>query len=386
MKYSFKKTSKWLFVLVLCITGISVVSQGFIMIPIDNELIIHFHIHNDSVYFSSSVFSIFYALGFLFFAPLSNRFGKKKMIVSGLIALSICTLVIGFCKIYSLFLFFRALQGFVAATYTPLALAYVFELFPPKNQGKVIGLLSTSFTMSSILGQLLSSWFMSHYQFPILFYAFACILFFSGVILYLILPTSAKHHEPLSIKYWVKMFGLFQKRQLVVSYVITFTQFLSFVAIYSSLHHLLTQTHKMTNHEILLFQCLGLIAMCISPFITSFISKVGAPKMITLGLTITCIGTLLFITGTSIYLLSLTNILFVGGISLVLPAVIFHIGHNSGERKGVAMALYTFTLFLGSSLGPFIGARMNFEYVSVAILIILSIAILSTRYLKQEYF
>jgi predicted MFS family arabinose efflux permease len=226
---------------------------------------------------------------------------------------------------------------------------------------------------------------MSHYPFPILFYAFACILFFSGIILYLILPTSTKHHEPLSIKYWIKMFGLFQKRQLVVSYVITFTQFLSFVAIYSSLHHLLTQTHRMTNHEILLFQCLGLIAMCISPFITSFISKVGAPKMITLGLTITCIGTLLFITGTSIYLLSITNILFVGGISLVLPAVIFHIGHNCGESKGVAMALYTFTLFLGSSLGPYMGTRMNFEYVSLTIFIILSITLLTSRYLEQKY-
>jgi len=385
MNYSIKHTPKWLYVLVLCSAGINVVSQGFIMIPLDNTLIVHFHIHKDIVYLSSSIFSIFYAFGFLFFAPLANQFGKKKIIVLGLISLSICTLTLGFCNIFSIFLFLRALQGFVAATYTPLALAYTFELFTPKNQGKIIGLLSTSFTMSSILGQLLSSWFMSHYAFPILFYSFAFILFFSSIILYLILPTTTELPKPLSITYWAEMFSLFHNRNLLVSYVVTFTQFLSFVAIYSSLHHLLMQTYRMTNHEILLFQCLGIIAMCISPFITNFMSKVGAKKMITLGLTLTCVGTILFIAGTNIYLLSITNILFVGGISIVLPAIIFHIGHNSGERKGVAMALYTFTLFLGSSLGPYIGAKMNFEYVSLTIFFILSITLLASRYLEQKY-
>lgn len=52
------------------------------------------------------------------------------------------------------------------------------------------------------------------------------------------------------------------------------------------------------------------------------------------------------------YFLSINTIIFAAGISIVLPSIIFHIGQISEERKGVAMALYTFTLFLGSSVGP----------------------------------
>ncbi|MGG2015683.1 MFS transporter [Bacillus sp. S10(2024)] len=382
------KAPEWLYVFIFCIAGISVVSQGFIMIPIENQLIFHLQIPKDTAYLSSSTFSIFYAIGFLIFAPLSNRFGKKNILVLGLFALSFCTLTISFCKIYNLFLFLRALQGLVAATFTPLALAYAFELFIPKHQGYVIGILSTAFTMSSILGQILSNWFISQYTFPTLFYFFAFIHLLCGAILYFILPTSIKSNRPLSITYWLDMFKLFQNRYLAICLAITFTQFLSFVAIYSSLHHLLTQMYHLTNHEILLFQCLGLIGMSVSPFINNFITHTKAPKIITLGLIITCTGVLLFLKWDRLYFLSVTTIIFAAGISIVLPSIIFHIGQISGKKKGVAMALYTFTLFLGSSIGPYIGTKMIFKYVVLIIFSVLFLTILISLSLrkKQSYF
>ncbi|WP_440603098.1 MFS transporter [Bacillus sp. GB_SG_008] len=382
------KVPEWLYVLVFCTGGISVVSQGFIMIPIERQLLLYFQISKNIAYLSSSIFSIFYAIGFLIFAPLSNRFGKKNILVLGLFALSFCTLTISFYKIYNLFLFLRALQGLLAATFTPLALAYVFELFIPKRQGYVIGILSTAFTMSSILGQILSNLFISQYTFPVLFYLFAVIHILCATILYFILPSSIKSNRPLSIAYWLDMFKLFQNRYLAICLAITFTQFLSFVAIYSSLHHVLIKTYHLMNHEILLFQCLGIIGMSISLFINSFITRIGATKMITLGLIITCMGILLFLKEDNMYFLSITTIIFAAGISIVLPSIIFHIGQISEERKGVAMALYTFTLFLGSSVGPYIGTKIIFKYVVLIIFSILFLSILMSLSLrkKQHYF
>lgn len=382
------KAPEWLYVFVFCIAGISVVSQGFIMIPIESQLIFYFQIPKNVFYLSSSIFSIFYAIGFLIFAPLSKRFGKKNLLVLGLFALSFCTLTISFCKIYNLFLFLRALQGLVAATFTPLALAYAFKLFIPKRQGYIIGILSTAFTMSSILGQILSNWFISQYAFPTLFYIFAFIHLLCGVTLYFILPTSSKSDRPLSIAYWFDMFTLFRNRYITICLVITFTQFLSFVAIYSALHHTLIQMYHLTNHEILLFQCLGIIGMSISPFMNNFITHTRAPKMIILGLIIMCTGVLLFLKWDRIYFLATTTIVFGAGISIVLPSIIFHIGRISEERKGVAMALYTFTLFLGSSIGPYIGTKMIFKYVVLIIFSVLFLTILISLSLrkKQSYF
>ncbi|MEI4800989.1 MFS transporter [Bacillus sp. FJAT-51639] len=378
------KVPEWLYIFVFCTAGISVVSQGFIMIPIESQLIFYFQIPKNVAYLSSSIFSIFYAIGFLISAPLSNRFGKKNILVLGLFALSFCTLTISFCKVYNLFLFLRALQGLVAATFTPLALAYAFELFIPKRQGYVIGILSTAFTMSSLLGQILSNWFISQYAFPSLFYFFAFIHLLCGAILYFTLPASIKSNRPLSMAYWFDMFTLFRNRYMAICLAITFTQFLSFVAIYSSLHHLLIQMYHLTGHEILLFQCLGIIGMSISPFMNNFITRTKAPKMMTLGLIITCTGVLLFLKWDHIYFLSITTILFAAGISVVLPSIIFHIGQISGKKKGVAMALYTFTLFLGSSIGPYIGTKMMFKYVVLTIFSVLFLSFLMSFSLRKK--
>jgi hypothetical protein len=58
MNFSIKKTPEWLYILMLCSTGISVVSQGFIMIPIEKQLIFHFHIQKYIVYLSGSLLNV----------------------------------------------------------------------------------------------------------------------------------------------------------------------------------------------------------------------------------------------------------------------------------------------------------------------------------------
>ncbi|WP_309247649.1 MFS transporter [Bacillus sp. 3103sda1] len=111
-------------------------------------------------------------------------------------------------------------------------------------------------------------------------------------------------------------------------------------------------------------------------------------QCVTLGLIITCTGILLFLKEDNMYFLSINTIIFAAGISIVLPSIIFHIGQISEERKGVAMALYTFTLFFGSSVGPYIGTKIMFKYVVFIIFSILFLFILMSFSLrkKQHYF
>ncbi|MRT18650.1 MFS transporter, partial [Vitellibacter sp. q18] len=78
----------------------------------------------------SSVFSVFYACGFLLFAPLSQKFGNKQIIVFGLLVLACFTFLTALPQAYDTVLAFRALQGLFAATCAPTALGYVFDLFP----------------------------------------------------------------------------------------------------------------------------------------------------------------------------------------------------------------------------------------------------------------
>lgn len=52
------------------------------------------------------------------------------MIFIGLLALSIVSFCLGFVDSFFWLVIFRGIQGIAAATFSPVALAYVVEMFP----------------------------------------------------------------------------------------------------------------------------------------------------------------------------------------------------------------------------------------------------------------
>lgn len=159
----------------LAFCGLTVVSHIYTMIPITGELARVFHIPAATAALASSIFSLCYALGFLVFGPLSDRFGRKPVMVYGLAALTVSTVVVGFVHTIGLLLAFRALQGFVAATFAPVALAYVFEVYPAEKRATTIAFISTGFLMAGIVGQIVSSWITHLLAWSYVFTLFAII-------------------------------------------------------------------------------------------------------------------------------------------------------------------------------------------------------------------
>ncbi|WP_052304303.1 MFS transporter [Desulfosporosinus orientis] len=114
--------------ILLALCGLTVVSNVYTMIPLIGILSSTFHVPTaTAAWAGSSVFSLFYAFGFLIFGPISDRFGRKQVLVPGMITLSVSTLLVSFAQSIQSLLYFRAVQGFVAASFGPVALAYVFE-------------------------------------------------------------------------------------------------------------------------------------------------------------------------------------------------------------------------------------------------------------------
>ncbi|NWO14133.1 MULTISPECIES: MFS transporter [Virgibacillus] len=70
-----------MFLLFWC--ALVVVSAVYIVIPITDTLTSYFTISAQKASWISSIFSVFYAFGFLVFAPLSQKYGKKQIIVIG---------------------------------------------------------------------------------------------------------------------------------------------------------------------------------------------------------------------------------------------------------------------------------------------------------------
>lgn len=121
--------------------GLFVVSSLYMTIPLTAVFSGEFEVSTAQAAWTGSSFSFCYAISFLFFGPLSDRYGRKQIILIGLIALAVISLVIGFANNLPLLITLRGIQGIAAAAFAPTALAYVVEIFPVEKRVTTIGFL-----------------------------------------------------------------------------------------------------------------------------------------------------------------------------------------------------------------------------------------------------
>jgi MFS family permease len=101
----------------------------------------------------ATAYALSYGLGFLVFGPLSDRYGRKPILVPGIAALAIATAGLTAASSLPMVALLRSVQGLLAASFAAAALAYVGEALPPRWRSTGIGAISTSFLVAGILGQ-----------------------------------------------------------------------------------------------------------------------------------------------------------------------------------------------------------------------------------------
>jgi MFS transporter, DHA1 family, tetracycline resistance protein len=99
--------------------------------------------------------SFVYAVMQFLFAPLlgnvSDRFGRRGVLLFAVAALGIDFLVMGFAPTFAWLFAGRLISGIAGASFTP-AYAYVADISPPERRAQSFGLLSAAFGVGFILG------------------------------------------------------------------------------------------------------------------------------------------------------------------------------------------------------------------------------------------
>src|SRR5690606_17283429 len=98
----------------------------------------------DVTFALATCFSLCYATGFLIWGPVSDQYGRKKVMTAGLLVLSAATLACAFTASVAWLGALRGVQGLAAASFAPTALAYLSEAVPPHRRAGAIGAMSTA--------------------------------------------------------------------------------------------------------------------------------------------------------------------------------------------------------------------------------------------------
>ena len=142
-------------VAILVSTALLILAQLYASIPLLTPVSSAFQA--DATFALSLCFSLAYAVGFLIWGPVSDRYGRKRIIAISLSVLTLTTLGCAFAPTLGMLAILRACQGMTAAGFAPVALAYLTESVLPAGRARAIGAMSTAFLAAGIFGQVLAS-------------------------------------------------------------------------------------------------------------------------------------------------------------------------------------------------------------------------------------
>jgi MFS transporter, YNFM family, putative membrane transport protein len=360
---------------IFALLAILIVSNLYIMIPLLANVVDTFLITTTEATLSISVFSFFYAFGLIFFGSISERFGLKETICTGLLALILLMIVNYFVTNFTLFLIVRGLQGFWAASFAPVSFIYVLSVLSKKHHGITIGVINTGFLSAGVIGQVLSSAVNLFFHWQAIFLTLA--LLYSLLFIYSLkkLARPLKKRQPRTLyKLLAILVKLPWRSDLRRLYFITFNTLLVFVAFYTTLEGLFQQTLSLSPKTIILVRAIGLFGLIITIYSGRIATRFGFNNTIIIGLLLTLIG--LFLSGIiNIYFIALGSVTLVAGTAIIIPSLIQLIGNRGGENRSLTISMYSFILLLGASFSSGISLFSNYysKLLTLSFLLLLSL-------------
>ena len=363
----------------LVVTALLVLTQLYAAIPLLKP--ISAQLHGSATFALSTAFSLTYAAGFLIWGPVSDHYGRRRIMALALGILTVSTACCALAPSLPALAILRAVQGLSASGFAPVALAHLSEAPAPPRRARAIGAMSTSFLVAGIAGQVLASLVALHLGWRWFFPLCAGLLAVALVVILAVVHDAAPASGPSgsSLRGQFASLGRLALRPAVLALSLTHvTLLMVFVAMYTGIGgHL--ETLGMRPSTVILIRLTALPAMFLSLIAGRIAARWSWARTARLGFGVSALGML----GEALLAESLAglvacSVVYVAGVALAAPAMISLYGQVSAPNRGSGMALNGFILFVGTSAGPLLATSSpTFRTLSLTLTGILTVALLA---------
>lgn len=358
---------------VFFISGIAVMCSLYSAIPLMPIMGEELHLTESATTLIGVIFSVSYSVSCMFYGIIADKFGKKKVILVGLALLTLTTLAIGFIHSFALLLIVRVIQGIAAASFSPVSLTYVTEVFPITKRVTAISFISTSFMLSGVLGQNLSDIIAAHTSWRVVYFILTIVYLLLILWIYKSIPKSPYHMPDTKFSVFFKnMRHIFDYKGIVLCFFVSLTILTSFVSMYTLLNEYLTSNpinaDLTTISTVKLF---GLIGMLLALFAGRLSDHLGVKRIILIALLTAGISMIFMGLTHNILIITIFSVIFVAGIAFVIPSVISQIGLLTVKDKGFYLSINTFMLFIGTAIAPVLSMQLMSHLHSFKMMFIL---------------
>jgi EmrB/QacA subfamily drug resistance transporter len=133
--------------MILIDTTIVSVANPRIMEGLDTDI--------NAVIWVTSAYLLAYAVPLLITGRLGDRFGPKRLYLSGLVVFTLASLGCGLSGTVAMLIAARVLQGLGAALMAPQTMAVITRIFPPNGRGAAMGLWGATAGVATLVGPIL---------------------------------------------------------------------------------------------------------------------------------------------------------------------------------------------------------------------------------------
>ncbi len=371
-----------------------IMMMGFgIIIPILPDLVVKY---GGTGVEMGGLMAIFSAMQFLFspmWGSLSDRFGRKPILMIGVLGNAISMLALGLSTELWMLFAARGLAGVLSSATLPTAMAYISDSTDEKSRGGGMGVIGAAMGLGMVLGPgaggLLSA---ISLQAP--FYFAAVLSLVAMLAIWLFLPesleiekreTSVKLQGPQLKTMWESLFGplafLF-----IAAFMISFamTNFEGIYAFYAKARY----GYGPETIGIIL-TAIGLVSVIAQGALTGFATrKFGEANVIKVSLIASVVGFLVMLLATNLPTVILTSSFFVLANAMLRPAVSSLISQRTTQGQGIAMGLNNAYMSLGRVIGPMwagivIDIDLSFPFITGAAIMLIGF-LASLVYLRRE--
>ncbi|MDX2479152.1 MAG: multidrug effflux MFS transporter [Desulfuromusa sp.] len=129
-----------------------------------------------------SFFFIFYATGLLFWGPLSEKYGRKPILLAGHGIYIIASILCAVSQTVDQLIFFRVLQAFGGSAVTVIATASVKDLYAGREREKIMAMVMSMVAIAPMVAPMIGALLLRITSWQMAFVSLACFGCISGLV------------------------------------------------------------------------------------------------------------------------------------------------------------------------------------------------------------
>lgn len=368
--------------LAIVLTNLFIVFLGIgLVIPVTPSIMNDLNISGSVVGYMVAAFAITQ----LIFSPISGRwvdqFGRKRMIIIGLIIFSFSELLFGFGKTVEVLFISRMLGGISAAFIMPAVTAFIADVTTVETRAKALGYMSAAISTGFIIGPGVGG-FLAEISSRLPFFFASAFAVLAAVLSILFVQEPERNIENNAVI--SKKEGL--KRILEPMYFISFMVILISqfgLAAFESLFSLFAD-HKFgfTPKDIaIMIAGGGIFGAIFQVLLFDRLTKwFGEIRLIRYSLILSTILVFLMTLVNSYFMILFVTITVFLGFDLMRPALTTYLSKIAGNEQGFVGGMNSMFTSIGNIIGPIIGGilfdiDLNYPYYFATVLLAVGIGL-----------